>query len=111
MGAKFMGNWQPAPTAPILAANDSEWAALERLTAYAAGTSDGSRAIADMLLAWWNADTCGRFDPRAVWHCDDDVVEDAIVVFGLIARCRWYPDQPPHDRNFTALLSQWRPEL
>jgi hypothetical protein len=85
MGGNCISAYQPVPRAPDLTVCDGEWAALDRLIAYAAGASDSSRAIADMLMGWWN----GRFDPSAVVNCDDVIVEDAIVVFDLFARCRW----------------------
>jgi hypothetical protein len=39
----------------------TERAALERLLEHGRGMTDQSRRVADFLLAWWNAGSCGSY--------------------------------------------------
>ncbi len=43
---------------------DPPRAALNRLLAIAQSDTGQARRVAKFLLAWWNADDCGRFDFR-----------------------------------------------
>ena len=86
-------------------------AALERLLAIAAGPTGQSRHVADFLLAWWNADECGRFDLTAAWALDDAIAQDLVRVFGLMVGSNAYPDTLGYGKQFEALVRHWRPEL
>ena len=92
-------------------ATADELAALERLLAHAQRDSGQSRIVADFLLAWWNADSCGGFDLTSLWTLDSAIVADMTVVFGLIARVNRYPDRMGYEAEFTNLVRTWRPEL
>lgn len=92
-------------------ATADELAALERLLAHAQRDSGQSRIVADFLLAWWNADSCGGFDLTSLWALDAAIVADMTVVFGLIARVNRYPDRMGYEDEFTNLVRTWRPEL
>jgi hypothetical protein len=67
-------------------------AALERLIQVAQGDTGQSRIVANFLLAWWNAEECGGFDPTGVWGVDTEIALDMPRVFALIAGCHQYPD-------------------
>lgn len=54
--------------------SEKERAALERLIGHAKRDSGQSRRVADFLLAWWNAGSCGGFDLTTAWGCDDEIV-------------------------------------
>lgn len=90
-----------------------ELEALDRLLAVAEGDSGGSRRVADFLLAWWNAGTCGGFDLTDLWGLDLALREDVVAVFGLIARRHEYPNNlgVSVERRFGALVASWRPDL
>ena len=90
---------------------ENERAALDRLIGHAMRDSGQSRKVADFLLAWWNADTCGRFDFRDMWSCDDEIVVDMVTVFALIGRSNVYPDSIGYKEQFETLVRDWRPDL
>ncbi|WP_456304106.1 DUF7673 family protein, partial [Acetobacter pasteurianus] len=46
----------------MTAKQDNQRAALARLIKIAKGDTGQSRRVADFLLAWWNAGSCGSFD-------------------------------------------------
>lgn len=92
---------------------DAELAALRRLIRIAQGDTGQSRRVADFLLAWWNAGSCGGFDLTNLWAVDRAIANDMQAVFGLIARVNEYP---PHldetfDHAFRTIVRAWRPEL
>lgn len=90
---------------------ENERQALERLLAIAAGVTGQSRRVADFLLAWWNAGSCGAFDFTSLWSLDDRITDDCILVFRFIARNRHYPDALGYEIEFLRVIDQWRPEL
>lgn len=92
-------------------ATADELSALERLLAHAQRDSGQSRIVADFLLAWWNADSCGGFDLTSLWSLDAAIVADMTAVFGLIARVNRYPDRMGYEAEFTNLVRTWRPKL
>lgn len=53
------------------------------------------RRGADFLLAWWNSDSCGKFDFTTAWGMDDDIVDD-------------YPDTLGYGPQFEAVVREWR---
>lgn len=88
-----------------------EAAALSRLIRIAQDDTGQSRHVADFLLAWWNADSCGSFDLTALWGVDLDIAADMVTVFALIARVNSYPDSLGYEADFKAIVRAWRPEL
>jgi hypothetical protein len=86
-------------------------ASLERLLAAAQGHSGQARRVADFLLAWWNAGSCGGFDLTNPWGVDRSIVEDMVIVFGYIARTSAYPDNLGFSAEFQSVVRGWRPEL
>lgn len=91
--------------------NVHEKAALDRLIAHAMCDSGQSAKVANFLLAWWNADTCGAFDPREMWGCDQDIVDDMVTVFRYVGNNSIYPDKLGYEAQFVRLVKDWRPEL
>ena len=90
---------------------EHEKQALERMLKIAAGNTDQSRNVADFLLAWWNAASCGSYDITTGWSVDDEIMEDMCVVFRLASRARSYPDTLGYESEFRAIVEEWRPEL
>lgn len=87
--------------------------ALQRLIEIARSDTQQSKRVADFLLSWWNATSCGGFDLSDFWSVDAEIADDMISVIGLIRRSRAYPDTfGPHVHDqFKALVSLWRPQL
>ncbi|EGG4299923.1 TPA: hypothetical protein MAE81_005111 [Klebsiella pneumoniae] len=90
---------------------DAEQAALERLIRIAKADTGQSRRVADFLLAWWNAGSCGSFDLTALWALDDAITADMTTVFAFVARVSKYPDSLGYEADFKAIVRAWRPEL
>ncbi|RRI01738.1 hypothetical protein EH240_13900 [Mesorhizobium tamadayense] len=86
-------------------------AALFRLIDIARSDTGQSRRVADFLLAWWNAGSCGSFDLTSLWALDRAIVEDMAKVFQAIGRVHSYPDQLGYGERFEAIVRAWRPEL
>lgn len=91
--------------------SEEEIAALERLIRIAQGNAGQSRRVADFLLAWWNAGSCGAFDLTTLWGVDTGIARDMVTVFGLIARVNQYPDSLGYEQPFKRIVRMWRPEL
>ena len=100
-------------TSPTAKVQPDEELALRRLLTLAEGDSGQCRRAADFLLAWWNPETCGRFDFTDAWGFDRAVADDVSTVFAMIVRVGQWPDRAvPHLRPaFEALVREWRPAL
>jgi hypothetical protein len=90
---------------------DPPLAALNRLLAIAQSDTGQSKRVADFLLAWWNADDCGRFDFRDLWMVDKAISDDILAVLRLIALRQAYPDAYGLRTEFEQLVKDWRPQL
>ena len=88
-----------------------EKAALHRLLVIAQSDTGQSRRVADFLLAWWNAGSCGGFDLTELWGVDRSIADDMVVVFGYVARVNGYPDALGYNAEFKSIVRGWRPEL
>jgi hypothetical protein len=86
-------------------------AALDRLIAIAQSDTGQARRVADFLLAWWNAGSCGGFDLTNLWGVDDSIADDMVIVFGYVARANAYPDTLGFNTEFQSIVRGWRPEL
>ena len=84
---------------------------LERLIAIAQSDTGQARRVADFLLAWWNAGSCGGFDFTDLWGVDRSIAEDMVIVFGYLARANAYPDALGFNVHFQPIVRGWRPEL
>lgn len=88
--------------------------ALNRLIGIAKKDTGQSRRVADFLLSWWNAESCGGFDLTDLWAVDEEIEQDMLIVIGMIARCRSYPDSllgGEYKPEFEMLVRLWRPRL
>jgi hypothetical protein len=85
--------------------------ALQRLTEIAATDTGQSRAVADFLLAWWNASACGGLDLTSLWSVAPPIRDDMLVVLDLIAHHRNFPTAYGLGDAFTALVARWRPGI
>lgn len=90
---------------------DAERAALERLIEIAQSDTGQSRRVADFLLAWWNAGSCGGFDITTAWGVDTAIANDMVTVFRLAVHANTYPDTLGYEVPFKAIVCAWRPEL
>ncbi len=90
---------------------NAETLALERLIEIAKRDTGQSRRVADFLLAWWNAGTCGRFELTDLWAVDSAISDDMVAVVGMIAKTNKYPDNLGYAADFKAIVRAWRPEL
>lgn len=96
---------------PHPAVTAGEHAALLRLLDIAARDTGQSRRVADFLLAWWNAATCGAFDLTTLWGVDDAIAADMVATFALVAHCQHYPDTLGYGPHFARVIAAWRHEL
>ncbi len=87
--------------------------ALTRLINIAKRDTGQSKRVADFLLSWWNATSCGGFDLTDLWGVDAEIADDMLVVIGLIRQTRAYPDTLGTEIHgqFKALVALWRPAL
>lgn len=86
-------------------------AALKRLVTIAKSNTGQARRVADFLLAWWNAGSCGSFDLTNLWAVDGEVADDMVTVFRLIADYQEYPTAYGLGKDFEQIVAEWRPEL
>ena len=88
-----------------------EFAALTRLMNIARGDTGQCKYVANFLLAWWNAGSCGGFDLTELWGVDTAIANDILAVMGLIARRHHYPTSYGLGPEFERLVALWRPHL
>ncbi|TAN44070.1 MAG: hypothetical protein EPN26_17040 [Rhodospirillales bacterium] len=84
---------------------------MRRLIVIAKGNTGQSRSVADFLLAWWNAGSCGSFDMTTLWAVDGAITDDMVAVFRLIADRHEYPTAYGLGPDFEKIVAEWRPEL
>ncbi|MNK88467.1 Transcriptional repressor protein KorB [compost metagenome] len=87
--------------------------ALVRLINIAQSDTGQGERVADFLLSWWNATSCGGFDLTDLWSVDAEIADDMLDVIGLICQTRAYPDTLGTEIHgqFKALVVLWRPAL
>ena len=86
-------------------------AALNRLLRIADHDTGQSKRVADFLLSWWNAATCGGWDPTDLWAVDIQISEDILVLLKGIEATQSYPDTLGYKAQFDRLVREWRPHL
>jgi len=91
--------------------NENETDILRRLLDVAYRDSGQSRKVANLLLSWWNADTCGALDLRDLWGLDTEIKIDAVKMIVIITAKGHYPDSLGFEREFKKLVRLWRPHL
>lgn len=82
--------------------------AIERLLKVARSNTGQSVRCANFLLAWWNATRDGGFDLTDLWNVDEELADDMITVFRLVANHRHYADHYGFGPEFEALVEQHR---
>ena len=86
-------------------------AALRRLLDIARDDTGQCRRVANFLLAWWNADSCGGWDLTELWAVDRAIADDMLAVAAFISRNHEYPSSYGLRAEFEGLVAQWRPHL
>lgn len=89
----------------------AERAALDHLITVANRPTGQGRYVANFLLAWWNAEECGAFDPTDLWGLDIEIANDVCLIFRAIASLAKYPDTLGLEEQFKRLVQRWRPQL
>lgn len=87
-----------------------EHESLTRLFKLAAGRTGQGRRVADFLLAWWDAERCGGFNPATLWELEAKNAKDLLAVLQLIARCRHYPESLGYGPALEQVLQVWEPD-
>jgi hypothetical protein len=95
---------------PAIDAKES-LAASDRLVTIAESDTGQSRRVANFLLAWWNAGSCGGFDFTDLWMLDTAIADDIHTVIRLIATSHEYPTAYGLKPQFERLVADWRPHL
>ncbi|OZI26011.1 hypothetical protein CAL26_01240 [Bordetella genomosp. 9] len=87
--------------------------ALWRLIKIANQYTGQSKRVADFLLAWWNATSCGGFDLTDLWSVDREIADDMMRVLSLIRQTKAYPGtlSPTIHAAFKSLVTSRRPHL
>ena len=96
---------------PMPLVDVAELAPTRRLLQVAASDTGQSRRVADFLLAWWNAGSCGGFDLTELWTVDDAIAADMLATVASTAARRGYLNAFGLGPGFKWLLVQWRPRL
>lgn len=85
--------------------------ALRRLVEIAKGNTGQCQYVANFLLAWWNAKSCGAFDFTDLWAVDGEIADDMVTVFRLIADRHVYPTDYDLGDDFHEIIVKTRPAL
>ena len=86
-----------------------EHLALQRLVQIAKRDTGQSTRVANFLLSWWDAESCGGFDPTDLWTLDEGIVADVFLVLQLISKNRGkHPDKFELSDEFEAIIAQHR---
>jgi len=83
--------------------------ALGRLLQIAQRDTGQSRRVANFLLAWYNADENGGWDPADLWSVDAGIADDMVAVIGLIRHSGGkYANDLGFEREISAVWRRWR---
>lgn len=88
--------------------DSDERGALERLITVALNGTGQSYHAANLLLAWWDANENGGFDPMSFRHLDSALIEDSLRLLVFIALNNCYPDSLGYGDEFKAIWRMWR---
>ncbi len=81
-------------------------AAMTRLLALAKTDTGGARRAANLILAWWNADTQGAFDFTDLWGLDSERKADALTIIEYLTYAQEYPIEFRQD--IEEIMGRWR---
>ncbi|WP_277964361.1 DUF7673 family protein [Pseudomonas sp. RIT-To-2] len=70
------------------------------------GTSD-AEAVADFLLAWYDAPTYGGFNITDLWHMDNHTRQAASTLFNWLSENQATPADLDLDLIFEAISTRW----
>lgn len=86
--------------------------ALDNLIEVASRDTGQSRLCSNFLLSWWNAESCGGWNPVELWGLDRKLKEDVLCVLTYLATPNaMYPDNLGYKAQFEDLVRNWRPHL
>ena len=87
----------------------TELSALGRLLQIAQRDTGQSRRVANFLLAWYDAQENGGWDPADLWSVDAEIADDIVAVIGIIRRVGGkYPNDLGFEREISAIWRRWR---
>ena len=86
-------------------------AAFDRLLKLAQSDTHQSRRAANFLLAWWNADSLGAFDPADLFGVDSTIAADMATVFTWLAGQSVAVCPTEYRAQIEKLIADWRPEV
>ena len=84
--------------------------ALGRLCQIAKRDTGQSRRVANLLLAWHNAEENGGWDPTELWCVDATIAEDMLAVLRLALDSHRYPGDLGFEPEINAIWRLWRGE-
>ncbi|MDW9378168.1 hypothetical protein GOC57_32430 [Sinorhizobium meliloti] len=84
--------------------------ALEKLLNIAHDNTGQGRRVANVLLAWWNAEALGGFDIADLFAVDREVSEDMATMFTYLAREEDAVYPTNYRGEIESIIKRWRPE-
>lgn len=90
--------------------DDQTRAAFERLLDLARGDTGQAGRAANFVLAWWNADSLGKFDPADLFSVDRAVAIDMARVFVYLAKLSVAEYPSEYRAEIESIIQVWRPE-
>ncbi|MBB4571307.1 DUF7673 family protein [Rhizobium leucaenae] len=84
--------------------------ALEKLLNVAHEDTGQGRRVANFLLAWWNTEVHGRFDPTDLTNVDPHIGEDMATIFTFLAREEDVVYPYDYRDEIEAIIARWRPQ-
>lgn len=82
--------------------------ALERLLRIAQRDTGQAGRVANFLLAWYNAEENGGWDPVDMWSVDASIADDMLAVARLIRESHRYPDGLGFGDEMVRVWRMWR---
>lgn len=83
--------------------------AVVRLIEIAMRDTGQSKRVADFLLAWYNAEENGGWDPTDLWSLDESIRGDMLTVLELMRfREGKYPNDMGFEREIQLIWRFWR---
>jgi hypothetical protein len=82
--------------------------ALERLLRIARQDTGQACRVANFLLAWYNAEENGGWDPVDMWNVDAAIADDMLAVVRLIRESRRYPEGLGFGKKMAWVWRMWR---
>lgn len=91
--------------------NQTARQAFERLLNVARNDTGQSKRVANFVLAWWNAGSCGGFDISDLFSVDEEIASDMAAIFAYVASLS-SPEYPEDYRTeIEDIIRRWRPDI